>query len=157
MIKHKNTLIIALMIPIFTLALISANKQYNLMRGEEFIFPIVGYDPRDLLSGHYLTYQIDYGISGICNPFLEVNRKAYICLSSKVFSYYPVPNCKTQIQGVCNYSNFEAGIERFYVPENRAQDLDMKIRSHSAAISLSITSEGKAQVKDLLINGKSWR
>ena len=41
------------------------------MIGSEIILPISGFDPRDILSGHYLVYRIDYGIQNkdICGNY----------------------------------------------------------------------------------------
>jgi uncharacterized membrane-anchored protein len=61
------------------------------------------------------------------------------------------------IRGVCKFSRFEAGIEKYYVSEDKAKHLEDQIRSKSASIVLSITRDGQAQVKDLLVNGQSWK
>ena len=70
------------------------------------------------------------------------------------------------IKGFCNKSfsiigssqaRFEAGIERFYVPDDKAKHLEDLLRFNKAGVVLSITKDGKAQVKDLLINKRSWK
>jgi uncharacterized membrane-anchored protein len=49
-----------------------------------------------------------------------------------------------------------SGVEKFFVPEEKAKQLETMIRSETAEIMLSIPLNGKAQVKDLLINGRPW-
>lgn len=86
MIQSKRALIIALIFPIFALAALTTYKKYVLSFGKEIVLPISGYDPRDLLSGHYLIYQIDYGVSGICSRN-SGQQTGYVCLEPKMFSY----------------------------------------------------------------------
>lgn len=158
MIKSKKALIAALLFPILALGALTAYKRSVLTFGLEVTLPITGYDPRDLLSGHYLIYQIDYGVSGLCPSTYSEKRTGYICLDEpKRFSFSQPDGCSKMIRGVCNYSRFEAGIERFYVPQEKALELEQRIRSKSASIVLSIPPSGQAQVKDLLIDGRSWR
>lgn len=156
MIQTKRALVIALIFPIVALVALTAYKKYVLSFGIEIILPISGYDPRDLLSGHYLIYQIDYGVDGICAGN-SGQQTGYICLEPKMFSYSTPAGCSKLIRGTCNYGRFEAGIEKYYLPQGKAKDLEDQIRSKTASIVLSITQSGQAQVKDLLVNGESWK
>lgn len=156
MIQTKKALLLALTFPILALAILTAYRNYVLTFADEVVLPISGYDPRDLLSGHYLIYQIDYGVDGICSGE-KTQKSGYVCLSPKGFSYTPPESCTKLISGVCNRGRFEAGIEKYFVPEEEAKDLEAQVRSKSASIVLSIPSSGQAQVKDLLVNGQSWK
>lgn len=158
MIKSKKALLILLFLPIFALILLAEYKKYLLFVGKEVTLPITGYDPRDLLSGHYLVYSVDYGVESICGtkPY-EKKKDGFICLSPKFFSTSSPENCEILIKGVCNYSRFEAGVERYYVPESEAKRLEELVQKNQASIVLSVSYSGEAQIKDLLINGKSWR
>lgn len=156
MIQTKKALVASLMFPILALAILTAYKKYVLSFGEEIILPISGYDPRDLLSGHYLIYRIDYGVDGICSASLD-QQIGYVCLEPKMFSYSTPQGCSKLIRGVCKSGQFEAGIEKYYVPEDKASDLEVQIRANKASIVLSVTHSGQAQVKDLLVNGQSWK
>lgn len=156
MIKTKNALLISLLLPILALATLTAYKRHVLNAGSEIILPISGYDPRDLLSGHYLIYRIDYGVNDICSGNTIGKQSGYVCLEPKMFSFDQPIACMKLIRGVCNYNRFEAGIEKYYVPEDKAKKLEERIMSKSASIVLSTTPYGDAQVKDLLINNKSW-
>lgn len=156
MIQSKNALIFAVLLPILALAALTTYKNFVVSTGKEVILPISGYDPRDLLSGHYLIYQIDYGVGEICSEKMA-KRTAYICLEPKMFSYYEPEVCSKLIRGVCNYNRFEAGIEKYFVPEDKAKDLEAKIRSKTASVLLSLTDSGHTQVKDLLVNGQSLK
>lgn len=158
MIKSKKALIAALLFPILALAALTDYKRSVLTFGTEVTLPITGYDPRDLLAGHYLIYQVDYGVNGICQGTYAEKKIGFICLDEpKQFSFTRPEPCRNLIRGVCNFSRFEAGIERYYVPQERALELEQKVRSKSASIVLSLPSSGQAQVKDLLIDGKPWQ
>jgi len=158
MIRSQKILLVALMFPIIALAIIVGYRNYILSAGTEVILPVTGYDPRDLLSGHYLIYTIDYGVSGVClGNSSKMNTPAYICLDPKMFSYSWTEKCKLVIKGSCNQARFEAGIERYYVPEEKAKNLEALLRSEGASIVLSITDSGKVQIKSLLIGGRHWK
>ena len=70
MIKNPR-LAFALAFPIALLAGHTAYKQARVMIGTTVVVPIAGFDPRDLLSGHFLTYRLDMGEGGLGNGFLE--------------------------------------------------------------------------------------
>lgn len=154
--RTKLYLIAALLFPIITLITMSAYKRHILHTGYEVILPVTGYDPRDILSGHYVTYTVDYGVNNYCDDKLKV-YDGYMCLESHVFMLKPNSSCKHFIKGKCNYGRFEAGIEKYYIPEKNATTLDKQVRNNQASILISVTPEGHALVKDLLIDGKSWR
>ncbi len=158
MIKSNKGLLISLIIPIVALALLVVYKKHVLSIGKEVILPITGYDPRDLLSGHYLIYTINYGVNSVCRgSSLKTKRPGYICLDYKTFSFSRPKNCKLYITGTCNRNRFEAGVERYYIPEKEAKNLEDLVNSNEASIVLSVPKNGKAQIKDLLIDGASWK
>lgn len=156
MMRTKAALVVALLFPIITLMTLTVYKRHLLMTGYEVILPISGYDPRDLISGHYITYTVDYGVDNLCHNYSQI-QQGYICLDTKTFSSEQDVSCRRFIRGTCNYRHFEAGIEKFYIPEDEAKSLDKKVREKQASIIISVSPDGQAQVKDLLINGKSWR
>ncbi len=168
MTSRKFFLAAALCLPLLGLGALVARNHFLYASGEEVILPIKGYDPRDLLAGHYLRYKINYGID---NPCEDKKRKkgtdtfylqgpAIICLKPRSFTLgdEPPEACSLFIRGICSYSaGFEAGIERYYIPQHLALKLEKKARGDNASIVLSVTREGNAMIKDLLFDGKSWR
>lgn len=158
MLKSKRFVALLLLIPILLLAAQVVQQEYRLRHGVEVVLPITGYDPRDFLSGHYVTYTVQYGVDDLC-PSMAGKRRAYVCLEPKRFSYNkPGKDCKQYIAGVCPYSrHFVAGIERFYIPEAEAERLDRLVRGDKASLRLIVDSHGKATIKDLLINGRPWQ
>jgi uncharacterized membrane-anchored protein len=154
MIKSRKLLLVTLMIPILALLALTLFKSSNFFMGHEVELPIVGYDPRDLLSGHYLVYRVDYGVANLCATPDEV--LGFVCLDNRTFTHYNPDGCSLFIKGTCKHRRFEAGIDRFYIPEEKAAMLDQMVRGKQASIVISVTGSGYAQVKNLLLNGKPW-
>ncbi len=157
--RPKIILISALLFPIVALGFLTGYKHYRVTYGQEVTLPIEGYDPRDLLSGHYLIYRVDYGVKDLCQPPKKRSHAVvtgYVCLKPKQFSHSKPESCEVVIKGTCRGNQFKAGIERFYIPEDQAEKLDKDVRSKKGSIVISVMTDGKAQIKDLLIDGKPW-
>ena len=101
---------------------------------------ITGYDPRDLLSGHYIQFQIDWDKS----------------------------DCTQFTPPVCPKDRFGRA-QRFYIPEEFAPALDRRFRSSAFTRGASAGKQDVFEViyaypknakpapRQLLINGKDWR
>ncbi len=149
-------LLAALALPLAMLAAMALNHQWRRDHGREVVLPIQGFDPRDLLAGHYLRYRIDYGVKPCQAP--RNLPDASICLQpERRFSAGDTPpDCTLYIRGQCRHGRFEAGIERFYIPEADAGELETLTRKKHAALRLSISPDGRASIRELLIDGKTW-
>lgn len=167
--KNLNKkLVFSLLFPIGCLVLLTAYKHIKIITGIEMTIPIEGYDPRDLLSGHYLTFQLDLDQEEYCDRE-EDRDPVYLCLDQESFDdelyeheifsliRFPSGECKAVLKGRCNDGRFLAGIERFYIPEAHGYTLDRVIRKGKGKILVAIDQKGKAVIKDLLINDKSWK
>jgi uncharacterized membrane-anchored protein len=153
----KNTELYACIFALAVLFSWTAYVAINSNTGETVEFKITGYDPRDLLSGHYLTYTVDFGK-------LEAktqNRSAYLCLDDKtVYSKKP-SSCALGFAGEYygNKTFHQRDIDRFYIPEEYAPLLDKALRSgrHDAKIKVLITKSGRAYVKEMYFDGIAVR
>lgn len=95
---------------------------------------ILGYDPLDLLSGHYIRYTLDWQNTD-CRQFAgDICPKA-------LFNAYGL-----------NYG-------RYYVPENLAKPLEEVLQNNEniAEIVFSYREGKQPFVLNLLVNGKEWR
>lgn len=97
--------------------------------GREVVVRLQGYDPRDLLSGHYISYQINWDET----------------------------DCEQFENGVCPRAAFERR-GRFYVPEDRAAALDKAVRNtnNTAEMVFSYKRGFKPYALKLLVNGEEW-
>jgi len=167
-IKNKG-IILSLLFPVLVLLGITIYKDLKTRIGKTIIIPIEGYDPRDLLSGHYLTYRLDLPHHSICESAYKKGRRApvYVCLkqlSDNKLSAHTVysiesgrESCDAVLKGRCDNGLFVAGIERFYIPEEHAARLDKVFRGGKGKLVVSIDTQGKASIKDLLIENKPWK
>ena len=166
MLKTKKSLIIAFVFPILVLMGMVGINEYYIRTSEERVFPIQGYDPRDLLSGHYLLFSVDYGVN--CPSlrkkfYTECPIKAHLCLEPEKtlgLSHKVNKECSLFIKGKCSCwgSNFSAKNDnRYYIPETHAKKLEDLVRNskNKREVLLSITKKGHVMVKDIHINGKS--
>ncbi|MBO5285169.1 MAG: GDYXXLXY domain-containing protein [Alphaproteobacteria bacterium] len=98
-------------------------------QGREVVVRLRGYDPWDLLSGHYISYWLDWDNT----------------------------DCTQFEGGLCPKLAF-GGAGRFYVPENKAQALDKAVRdtNNTAEIVFSYKEGFKPYALRLLVNGESW-
>lgn len=102
----------------------------------EIVLPVRGYDPRDLLSGHYIEYQIDWDRVD-CNVF-------------------PDGKCDTAAFG----DSWRG--QRFYIPESRAGELDRLFRGRNSdtmkfSVAYAYVGKGRPAIaKKMLINGVEW-
>ncbi len=163
--RKTMLLLIALTFPILSLMGLAAYKQSKVSFGTEVTIPIIGYDPRDLLSGHYLIYRLAFDQ---CRGDAYDKNPEFICVRESAegdFFSQSVPSlqpdgslqCDAVIRGECVQGRFKAGIERFYVPEEHSQALDQIIRQGKGKLVVSVDRNGKAAIKDLLINDRSWQ
>ena len=174
MFQSKKTLIISFVFPILVLIGLAGINYFYLKTSEQRLFPISGYDPRSLLSGHYLTFTVDYGLN--C-PSLEkqekiqkpMRYKVHVCLEPKKsleISHKPIKECTLFIKGFCERTflswRFNVNNDnRYYVPEQHAKRLEeiLMDEDKKREVILSITKKGNVMVKDILIDGKaikSW-
>jgi len=173
---NKRVLITALVLPLLVFMALIFYKQAKVSMGEEVILPITGFDPRNILSGHYLVYEIDYGLEkdDLCSREKNDDYEVFICLTkdrekkegyrSSLEMYHEdidlyYSGCDAVIKGKCRYSGFtpDSEITKFYIPEEYAHPLDRAVRSGKGKIVLSVKQRGSAAIKDLLIDDKSWK
>jgi uncharacterized membrane-anchored protein len=158
-VKNSKLFLAALLFPIFLLGALVVFKGYKLSSGKKFTVPIEAYDPRDLLSGHFLRFKISFEDKDPCySPQASDSLDHYYCLSTgKFITSNDLPICEAWLAGTCESGSFQTGLDRFYVPENDAKFLEDMLRGKKASLVLSVDPQGKAMIDDLLIDGESWR
>lgn len=158
--KNKFGLVFALLLPVAVLAGNVWLHHQQRTSGEAVIFPIEGFDPRDLLSGHYLIYRIDYGIAENSGcPTSDITASLCLTPERRVYPVDELPEtCTQHIRGNCDaQAHFVSGLERFYVPEQYAAALDEKVRNNRSKLVVSIDQSGNAGITDLLIDDLPWK
>lgn len=158
--NKRFSLALALLLPIVVLAGNAWMHYHQRISGETVTLPIEGFDPRDLLSGHYLVYRIDYGIEDDTNcPTSDIAASICLAPERRVYPADELPeNCTQFIRGNCDSNaQFISGLERFYIPEEYAGVLDEKVRNQQGKLVISVGESGNAGVLDLLIDDRPWK
>ncbi len=96
---------------------------------QEVVLPIQGYDPRNILSGHYIRFQINWEQADC----YQVGWK-----------------------GICPVANF-TGIDTYYIPENQAYSLERELQSENNKMEVVFAYEpGRRPIpKELRMNGQT--
>lgn len=117
-------------LPVMIMLMWVATIEHARHQGREVVVRLRGYDPRDLLSGHYIWYQIDWDKT----------------------------DCTQFAGGLCPKMAFEWS-GRFYVPESKAMALDKVIRDegNTAEMVFSYKKGVKPYALRLLVNGEAWQ
>ena len=153
--KRKGLLLVGLCLPLAGLLALTLYKEFIVNTGKQFVLPVEGFDPRDLLSGHYITYRIKFAIPDLCTDAEQVQA---VCLSGggQHYATDDLTECDYPLPGECHGSRFETGLERFYIPQSDAAALDAAVRKGEGAIEVAVTPKGRSVVSALLIQGKRW-
>jgi len=172
--------ILTLVFPVLAMGLMIASHMHNKETGTLWRVPVTGYDPRDLLRGHYLTYRYDWNWAQGKDKC--PNGKCVLCLNSgengsnqnPVVSYSSrkaaPKQCQSYIKGqvYAGGRRFEIGSEtgnglrHYYIPEEHAWELDRLLRNgpegsedkegHRFEIGLRVSSGGQAFIEGMYID-----
>ncbi|QQR89578.1 MAG: GDYXXLXY domain-containing protein [Myxococcales bacterium] len=155
---NKTGILVALALPLVLIVGSIAFSQYNLERGTLWYFSLKGYDPRDLLKGHYIHYVVGYDWDGgarSCDDLAD----CCLCLTETWERKPPrVHFDRCEATRRCDASIRDEQLEklqRFYIPGAHASELERifikAARTDEALLQVSVTSEGSVTVKDLLV------
>ena len=159
--KNKRILI-AVALPFVVLCLLIVRAEYNIRNGEQWSFELRGYDPRDLLRGHYLQFNILYDWDQEKNECNSGND-CCLCLTKNETRVPKVhrtacSTAKNQCDGFI-LSSKQNVLNRYYIPEasaKRAEKLLIQARvNREAFLNVSINKKGEPVILDLIINGQS--
>ena len=157
----NKKLLLVVMIPFILLCLLVARAEYHLSIGTQWDFAITGYDPRDLLRGHYLRFRVAYDWQESQNECNGRTSCSY-CLTDVGKQTPKVQIVDTHIAKQCDgfmqYDDLQEPLNRFYIPETQArlaEDLLRQARiDNTAYLRLSINKKGTPRIVDLLIDGR---
>lgn len=149
--------IAVLALPVLGLALFVLRSELVVTRGRVYELTVEGYDPRDLLRGHYLQYRIRWNLAGpACT-----DARCCLCVHPDASPVDPrvsaracdaVRDCQSFIRG----DGLEH-LQKFFVPQERAASLERAVQGRRASVLVAVAPDGRALVTDLLVDGVSWR
>jgi uncharacterized membrane-anchored protein len=160
--------LLAALLPVLGLLALVVRSELA-QRGDPFRLDIRGYDPRDLISGHYLRYQyvLDWQGESSCSrevsggePYLASG--CCVCLTRQ--AQYPAPAAARQVDcdavQSCDgwlYSEQLQSPQRYFVSEDRAQELERAMSERKASVDVVTSPSGAAAVGELYFDGVPWR
>lgn len=161
---RRELVIGALLLPLLTIVLGIVRAERHLARSRDFTFDLEGYDPRDILRGHYIQYRIAWHEDPRGNACRDGAESCCLCLTERGSGVAPEVirmDC-TEARSACHGAldtRYLSTLHRFYIPEARADELTQAVaRAAStpgaARIVLAIDGRGKPQPKTLLVDGK---
>ena len=167
---------VALALPVGALAAMVGQQEWLRTRVTVLNVAVRGFDPRDLLRGHYLTARFDWNWEGLPQPDAEGRLpEGALCVEAIDADRKPrvrfLPasqpvdgGCLLLIPGAMWGSDVfvPATIEttsggfRLFVPETRAAELDRLIRERPGALTvdLAVRGDGGVSILTLRIDGR---
>lgn len=160
---------ILLCVPIFILLGWVVSVQMSVSSGTQIVMPVQGFDPRDILAGHYLQVSVDYSSfknecprredcqseKTHCKSEYWKKTEAFFCPDTGKIVLNKPADCTVFIKGVCHYGLFFDNISRFYVPEKLSYSLENAVRKpeNNPQLLLSVSKNGRAFPRDLILDG----
>jgi uncharacterized membrane-anchored protein len=154
----RASLILALALPIAALGIMVARGEVITRSGRAYRISIEGYDPRDLVRGHYLRYRLDFRWEEP-RERCTVAECAY-CLRGEAGSEPLVVRVGRDDTAGCDASFPETQLDRlqqFFIPEDRGPVLERALRSRDAKLLVKVSRGGSVVIQDLLLDGRPWR
>lgn len=150
----NRSALVAMAFPLAVMGAWLARLDWLERSGTPVQLAVTGFDPRDLLAGHYLTYTVSYGPMNTCPPedvagpietcvCLAENSETRIHEATWAGDCSERPaTCGAFIKGTCRYGRFDANIERFYFPEAFQSTLAVVPEKSTITVVLRPTGEG---------------
>jgi uncharacterized membrane-anchored protein len=169
-----------LILPLLALGAIIAKNHFDIASSQSWRVKILGYDPRDLLYGHYLNFRFDWGLPS-SPASCGAGQECCLCLeprdadesprasvqfceaSAKCATRLALPTrsaCKDRASSCRRDADaFDPeGAQRYYVPESAATQLNALLtgRRHDLSVDLHVAASGQHYLGKLYIDGVEW-
>ena len=132
--------------------------------GKDILIRTTVYDPRDMFRGDYV--RLSYGFAGIYEldkRGLSKRRQLHgteiyaVLKQDKDGKYkfdkysFEQPSGGTFLAGRIDYNTANFGIEAFFMPPKKAQQMERDMMEFNATAVISVMDNGKARIKDIVI------
>lgn len=162
--------ILVLLIPFLAMLYMVVSNELDYRSNKEYRLQITGYDPRDLLTGHYVIFRYEW-------PADTPNRCAkdhecFACLTGnpkkpdiQFVLQSELPSCDAALS-VGNYAFTSANppqppghLTRYHVSEIEGPVLDQMLRepSHKFEVGMLVFANHSGQLKNFYVDGKTIR
>lgn len=172
-----TAVVVTLVLPVVALAALIGEQELRFTNAKHVNVPVRGYDPRDLLRGHYITGQFDWdwdivpeqvGTGGLCILPGDAARPKVRFVKEWQPGERPA-DCRLVIAGrlasavtaatptfvPMTLDSGSPGV-RLYVSETRAPELEELIRRHPGALTVDVAvrPDGSAAIMSLRVGGQ---
>ena len=161
--RNKLVLAATLALPIVGIAGVWASTHYEAQQGVDWYIPIQGYDPRDLLRGHYV--QFNYEWPGLSAEDVDKLRapETILCLkgnapeirevemTSDLDDEWRTRNCKATVRANIWSEEGERSLvrDRIFLPQEMAAEADKKLRDQSKKALVKVRINRKGYMRPL--------
>lgn len=161
--------VVAVAIPLLGLLAMVGRAEYVVATSPTWRFEIDGYDPRDLLHGHYLQVRYRLNASGPhdcgfarSGPDLDLDPACCLCLTRSDPDGIDPPVRQTTCDTAPTCDGWIRADRmlppvRYFVPEDRALELETALRQRQGALELQIDRDGRPAIRQLYLDGEPWR
>jgi uncharacterized membrane-anchored protein len=161
---HAKLLVAAVALPLVAVAAGVVRAELHLSRSKEWEFRVAGYDPRDLLEGHYIRLRVELD-QGASRTACSESQGDSCCLCLTALGAHTPPRAeratcevaRAECDGAVREQELRA-IDRYYVPESRAEELTRRFqqaaRQETARLVVAVDARGIPQVKALVVDGE---
>ena len=153
---------VAVILPIALLAVMVGRAEWQMNHSQTWHFAIQGYDPRDLLRGHYMRFRLDITPGEIVDSCSLNAPDCCYCLDSgeELEARVTLATCETAASTCGSYVRTEPlhKLNRFYIPEEGRGSMETQLREAAleerAHLAVAVSSEGEPMIEALLIDGQ---
>lgn len=162
----RSSWALALALPVLGFLGSVAFAESRLHGAPEVELAISGFDPRDLVRGHYLQYRVDfqahesltqdekptwdgdlYRASGACLTSTTVGKSSILAYEGATPPHacqkgFPIEHLRAP--------------HRIYVEQTRASELERAVLAGRASVRVALLSESHVLTRELLIDGQPW-
>ncbi len=164
--------LLAVLVQTAILAVVPASRIHTLMTGRTIFLKTAPVDPYDIMAGYYVTLRYEIGnlskVPGYSNEGVE--GPVYIFLTegsdgawqaTRVDKKKPAADAASKgvfIQGTRTWNGALYGIERYYIPEGKGQEIEEALRKHrnETRVEVRVDSSGHAALVSLHIGSKVY-
>ena len=157
----KRLQLFAVGLPIVLLVVMIGRAEWQLAHSETWHFAIQGYDPRDLLRGHYMRFSLDVAVDETLAACRVGDEDCCYCLSegNGIEPHVAVATCTVARDRCDAFVNTRAlhALTRFYIPEQGRLEMERALRVGAALdrahLAVAVSDAGDPMIEALLIDG----
>ncbi|MCC6811233.1 MAG: GDYXXLXY domain-containing protein [Deltaproteobacteria bacterium] len=136
-----------------------AQNEWAQRAGVEVILPVEGYDPRDLLSGHYVRFRL-VAVAQANALGITEDGETRFCIEPNALGRWNVTRvagktCAKVLVGTVKKGRVDFGVDRFFVDERRQNEVVGFRADDSTFLRARLGSDGHLQIVDLVVSGRS--